>query len=116
MIQGLQTIQTWITRNSFIQARKEKKWSITYRVTTRRSMNVLMNVLRFWRVKNKRSPFLNPKEVEEEVTSKFFYIINPSSNDDSDKMKSALEQAIVTSNPNVSWDDISGLEGAKKAL
>jgi vacuolar protein-sorting-associated protein 4 len=31
-------------------------------------------------------------------------------------MKSALEQAIVTENPNVSWDDISGLEGAKKAL
>jgi len=27
-----------------------------------------------------------------------------------------LESAIVTENPNVSWDDISGLEGAKKAL
>lgn len=32
------------------------------------------------------------------------------------KLKAGLESAIVTENPNVSWDAISGLEGAKKAL
>lgn len=31
-------------------------------------------------------------------------------------MKDKLAGAIVSENPNVSWDDISGLEGAKSAL
>jgi vacuolar protein-sorting-associated protein 4 len=31
-------------------------------------------------------------------------------------MKGALSSAIVTETPNVSWDDVSGLEGAKEAL
>jgi ATP-dependent 26S proteasome regulatory subunit len=31
-------------------------------------------------------------------------------------MKDALEGAIVTEKPNVRWDDIAGLESAKKAL
>ena len=41
-------------------------------------------------------------------------------NDSGDKKESSLEtslsQAIVTESPNVSWDDISGLESAKNAL
>jgi hypothetical protein len=53
-------------------------------------MNVLMNVLRFWRLKNKRLPSLNNKEEVAEAISNS-YIIYLSSNDDSDKMKSALE-------------------------
>jgi vacuolar protein-sorting-associated protein 4 len=32
------------------------------------------------------------------------------------KMKEALSGAIVTEKPNVRWDDVSGLEGAKEAL
>ena len=31
-------------------------------------------------------------------------------------MKNALSSAIVTTKPNVKWDDVSGLEGAKEAL
>eukprot|EP00762_Andalucia_godoyi_P001060 ANDGO_02124.mRNA.1 Vacuolar protein sorting-associated protein 4 len=36
--------------------------------------------------------------------------------EDSEKMKTALESAIVKEKPNVKWDDIAGLEGAKEAL
>lgn len=36
--------------------------------------------------------------------------------DESDKLQSALMSAIVTETPNVKWDDIAGLENAKKAL
>ena len=32
------------------------------------------------------------------------------------KMRSALSSAIVSEKPNVSWDDIAGLESAKEAL
>jgi vacuolar protein-sorting-associated protein 4 len=32
------------------------------------------------------------------------------------KMKEALSGAIVTEKPNIHWDDVSGLEGAKEAL
>ena len=76
-------------------------------------MNESTNASKFWNNKSKRSLSLKPKAAA--TQSKFFYN-NVSSNDESDKMKNALEQAIVSENPNVSWDDISGLEGAKKAL
>lgn len=33
-----------------------------------------------------------------------------------DKMRSALSSAIVSEKPNVKWDDVAGLEGAKEAL
>ena len=36
--------------------------------------------------------------------------------DEDDKLKSALSSAILQEKPNVKWDDIAGLEGAKEAL
>lgn len=36
--------------------------------------------------------------------------------DEESKHEDALSQAIVTEKPNVSWDDVSGLEAAKEAL
>jgi len=36
--------------------------------------------------------------------------------DDNAKMQSNLESAIVTEKPNIRWDDIAGLEQAKKSL
>jgi vacuolar protein-sorting-associated protein 4 len=36
--------------------------------------------------------------------------------DDGAKMRGAIESAIVREKPNVHWDDIAGLEGAKEAL
>jgi len=38
------------------------------------------------------------------------------SDNENDKFKNALQEAIVTEKPNVKWDDISGLENAKKSL
>jgi vacuolar protein-sorting-associated protein 4 len=32
------------------------------------------------------------------------------------KLKGSLSQAIVSEKPNVKWDDVAGLEGAKDAL
>lgn len=32
------------------------------------------------------------------------------------KLQSSLQSAILTEKPNVKWDDIAGLEGAKEAL
>ena len=32
------------------------------------------------------------------------------------KLEGALANAIVSESPNVSWDDVSGLEGAKEGL
>ena len=32
------------------------------------------------------------------------------------KLEGALASAIVTEKPNVKWDDVAGLEGAKEAL
>lgn len=40
---------------------------------------------------------------------------NKNDNDD-EKLKGALAEAIVTEKPNVKWEDISGLEAAKNAL
>jgi len=40
----------------------------------------------------------------------------PLKEDDNKKMVTTLESAIVTEKPNVKWDDVCGLEGAKKAL
>lgn len=37
-------------------------------------------------------------------------------NDESMKMREALSGAIVSEKPNVKWDDVAGLEGAKEAL
>lgn len=36
--------------------------------------------------------------------------------EDSKKLRSALAGAILTDRPNVQWDDVAGLEGAKEAL
>ncbi|KAK4217490.1 vacuolar protein sorting-associated protein 4 [Rhypophila decipiens] len=36
--------------------------------------------------------------------------------EDSKKLRSALASAILTERPNISWDDVAGLEGAKEAL
>jgi vacuolar protein-sorting-associated protein 4 len=36
--------------------------------------------------------------------------------DESAKMKGALSSAIVSEKPNIKWDDVAGLEGAKQAL
>lgn len=36
--------------------------------------------------------------------------------DEKDKMKKALEGAIITEKPNVRWDDVAGLKNAKEAL
>lgn len=36
--------------------------------------------------------------------------------DEKGKMRSALSSAIVSEKPNVKWDDVAGLEGAKEAL
>ena len=35
---------------------------------------------------------------------------------EANKLKSGLSQAIVSEKPNVKWDDVAGLEGAKEAL
>ena len=35
---------------------------------------------------------------------------------DAKKLKSALQGAILTDKPNVKWEDVAGLEGAKEAL
>lgn len=37
-------------------------------------------------------------------------------NKEEEKLQGALSSAIVTESPNVSWDDVSGLEGAKEGL
>ena len=37
-------------------------------------------------------------------------------NAEEEKLAGALSQAIVSESPNVSWDDVSGLEGAKEGL
>jgi len=37
-------------------------------------------------------------------------------NEEEAKMEGALASAIITESPNVSWDDVSGLEGAKEGL
>ncbi len=46
------------------------------------------------------------------------FILSPGNkpDDESDKFKKALQEAIVSENPNIKWDDISGLLSAKKAL
>ena len=36
--------------------------------------------------------------------------------DEKAKLYGALSNAIVTEKPNVKWDDVSGLEGAKESL
>lgn len=36
--------------------------------------------------------------------------------DEKNKLRSALSSAILTETPNVAWDDVAGLEGAKEAL
>ena len=36
--------------------------------------------------------------------------------DEGEKLQNALMSAIVTEKPNVKWEDIAGLENAKKAL
>jgi vacuolar protein-sorting-associated protein 4 len=36
--------------------------------------------------------------------------------DEQSKMRGALSSAIVSEKPNVKWDDVAGLEGAKEAL
>ena len=36
--------------------------------------------------------------------------------EDSKKLRNALASAILTERPNISWDDVAGLEGAKEAL
>ena len=36
--------------------------------------------------------------------------------DEEEKLAKALSEAIVTEKPNVKWDDVSGLEGAKEGL
>lgn len=36
--------------------------------------------------------------------------------DEEAKLSKALSEAIVTEKPNVKWDDVSGLEGAKEGL
>ncbi|CEG80623.1 Putative Vacuolar protein sorting-associated protein 4 [Rhizopus microsporus] len=43
---------------------------------------------------------------------------NETDEDDPDlkKMKASLASAILTEKPNVQWDDVAGLEGAKEAL
>lgn len=41
---------------------------------------------------------------------------NTQDTDEATKMQSALSQAILAEKPNVHWDDIAGLEGAKEAL
>jgi vacuolar protein-sorting-associated protein 4 len=38
------------------------------------------------------------------------------SNDENEKLAKALETAIVTEKPNVKWDDVAGLNNAKKSL
>lgn len=40
----------------------------------------------------------------------------PALDEDSKKLRSALAGAILSDRPNVSWDDVAGLEGAKEAL
>ena len=37
-------------------------------------------------------------------------------NKEEEKLQGALSSAIVTESPNVSWDDVSGLEQAKEGL
>ena len=56
-------------------------------------------------------------------TTSLFIFICFSKDDDSDdddparkKMAQKMEGAIVLEKPNVSWDDVAGLEGAKAAL
>lgn len=42
--------------------------------------------------------------------------IKEPNNGEEDKFKNALSEAIVTEKPNVKWDDVAGLEQAKKSL
>jgi len=41
---------------------------------------------------------------------------NGKDNNEDDKLRGAMSEAIVTEKPNVKWEDISGLENAKNAL
>lgn len=43
-------------------------------------------------------------------------VSNDDESDDSKKLRGALSGAILTEKPNVKWEDIAGLEGAKEAL
>lgn len=43
-------------------------------------------------------------------------VSNDDDSDESKKLRGALSGAILTENPNVKWEDIAGLEGAKEAL
>lgn len=44
-------------------------------------------------------------------------VINPKSRDkDTEKLQNSLTEAIVCEKPNVSWDDVGGLEIAKTIL
>jgi vacuolar protein-sorting-associated protein 4 len=36
--------------------------------------------------------------------------------DEDKKLQGALSSAIVTEKPNIKWDDVAGLEGAKEGL
>ena len=54
----------------------------------------------------------NKSNIKEEGGSK----IKEPSNGEEDKFKNALSEAIVTEKPNVKWDDVAGLEQAKKSL
>ena len=79
-----------------------------------------MNASLSWKTKKRSSTTLWSKGGLKPESNQFKFtlilILFFSNNEENDKFKGALEQAIVTENPNVSWDDISGLEGAKKAL
>jgi vacuolar protein-sorting-associated protein 4 len=41
---------------------------------------------------------------------------NNKEDDEQSKMRGALSSSIVSEKPNVKWDDVAGLEGAKEAL
>ena len=43
-------------------------------------------------------------------------ISNDEDNEDSKKLRGALSGAILSEKPNVKWEDVAGLEGAKEAL
>jgi len=61
--------------------------------------------------KPQQSPNLNNKSHIKDDGSK---IKEP--NQEEDKLKNNLTEAIVTEKPNVKWDDVAGLEQAKKSL
>jgi vacuolar protein-sorting-associated protein 4 len=53
---------------------------------------------------------------ESHLSSRIGYRKEGQDNEEVKKLRAGLEGAIISEKPNVSWDDVAGLEGAKASL